>query len=142
VPAGPCDVLRLRFQRPTDGGGTDDWHDIYISRLSRLIEQVHSYRAQPNDFRLSVWSDHQNFGGIRVATRRRTYASDAGGVVGKLEAVAEYDDIHFDAPFDASIFNTPPSGAATADNPSTGAPGGAAQADLPNKPATDAAPAR
>jgi hypothetical protein len=142
VPAGPCDVVRLRFERPTDGGGTDDWHDIYISRLSRLIEQVHSYRAQPNDFRLSVWSDHQNFGGIRVATRRRTYASDAGGVVGKLEAVAEYDDIHFDAPFDASIFNTPPSGAATADNPSTGAPGGAAQADLPNKPATDAAPAR
>lgn len=128
VPPGPCDVVRLRFERPTDGGGTDDWHDIYISRLSHLIEQVHSYRAQPNDFRLSVWSDHQNFGGIRVATRRRTYASDAGGTVGKLEAVAEYDDIHFDAPFDASIFHAP-AGAATADNPA--APGGTPQDDPP-----------
>ena len=107
VPPGPCDVVRLRFERTTDGGGTDDWHDIYISRLSRLIEQVHSYRAQHNDYRLSVWSDHRNFGGIRVATRRATYASDAGGAVGRLEAVAEYADVRFDAPFDPAIFHGP-----------------------------------
>ncbi|HZM70194.1 MAG TPA: hypothetical protein VFB95_07485 [Candidatus Cryosericum sp.] len=142
VPAGPCDVVRLRFERPTDGGGTDDWHDIYISRLSRLIEQVHSYRAQPNDFRLSVWSDHQNFGGIRVATRRRTYASDAGGAIGKLEAVDEYDDIHFDAPFDASIFHAPAAGTATADDPTAGAPGGTPQDDPPKDSAPDTIPAR
>jgi hypothetical protein len=133
VPAGPCDVLRLRFERRTDGGGTDDWHDLYISRLSHLIEQVHSYRAQDNDYRLSVWSDHRNFGGIRVATRRATYASDASGAVGRLEAVAEYVDVYFDAPFDAGIFRGPrraaPEGdgvatdASRCEGPKAGAPG-------------------
>lgn len=115
VPAGPCDVLRLRFQRPTDGGGTDDWHDIYISRLSRLIEQVHSYRAQANDYLLTVWSEHKEFGGLRIATRRATYASDAGASVGKREAVAEYTDVRFDAPFEKGIFHDPLAGAPAGD---------------------------
>jgi hypothetical protein len=75
---------------------SDDWQDLYISRRSHLIEQVHSYRAGPNDFRLSVWADHRVFDGIRVATRRSTYASDAAATVGRLEAVAEYSEVRFD----------------------------------------------
>ncbi|HUD72985.1 MAG TPA: hypothetical protein VMQ62_13585, partial [Dongiaceae bacterium] len=36
VPAGPCDVVRLRFDTATPGSSTDDWHDLYISRRSHL----------------------------------------------------------------------------------------------------------
>jgi hypothetical protein len=98
VPVGPCDVVRLRFDRVTEGGGTDDWYDLYISRRSHLVEQVHSYRADVNGYRLAVWSDTRAFEGLRVATRRATYASDAGGAAGRLEAVAEYSDVRFDLP--------------------------------------------
>ena len=97
VPPGPCDVVRLRFDAAAPGSSTDDWHDLYISRRSHLVEEVHTYRAAPNDYRLSVWSDHSDFGGLRVATKRRTYASDASGAVGALVAEAVYSDIRFDA---------------------------------------------
>lgn len=95
VPAGPCDVVRLRFEIVTPGGGTDDWHDVYISRRSHLVEQIHSYRAAENAYRLSVWSDHRAFDGLRVATHREAYASDASGARGRLDAVADYSDLRF-----------------------------------------------
>jgi hypothetical protein len=98
VPPGPCDVVRLRFAEAGEGGGTDDWYDIYISRLSHLVEQVHSYRSGPNEFRLAVWSNHLDFDGLLVATRRETYASDTAGAAGRLEAVAELAEVRFDAP--------------------------------------------
>jgi hypothetical protein len=98
VPPGPCDVVRLRFAEAGEGGGTDDWYDIYVSRLSHLIEQVHSYRSGPNEFRLAIWSNHLEFDGLRVATRRETYASDAAGAAGRLQAVAELAEVRFDAP--------------------------------------------
>jgi hypothetical protein len=104
VPAGPCDVVRLRFDRPTDAGGTDDWYDFYISRLTRLVEQVHSYRAQENAYRVSLWSDHRTYDGLRVASRREVHASDENGAIGRLEAVAEYSEVRFDAPFGDEIF--------------------------------------
>jgi hypothetical protein len=114
VPPGPCDVLRLRL--------SDDWQDLYISRRSRLIEQVHSYRAGPNDFRLSVWADHRAFDGIRVATRRSTYASDAAATVGRLEAVAEYSDVRFDVDWAGAPDEEP----AAVEAPAAGAPGAGA----------------
>jgi hypothetical protein len=95
VPAGPCDVVRLRFDTATPGSSTDDWHDLFISRRSHLVEEVLTYRAAPNDYRLSIWSEHREFGGLRVATKRRTYASDASAAVGGLQAEAEYSDIQF-----------------------------------------------
>jgi len=98
VPVGPCDVVRLRFERVTEGGGTDDWYDFYISRRSHLVEQIHSYRADAHGYRLAVWSDTRAFDGLRVATRRATYASDASAAAGRLEAVAEYADVRFDLP--------------------------------------------
>jgi hypothetical protein len=97
VPPGECDVVRLRFETAGEGGGTDDWYDLYISRLSHLVEQIHSYRAAQDIYRLEVWGDHKDFGGIRVATRRTTYASDASGAAGRLEATAELSDVRFDA---------------------------------------------
>jgi hypothetical protein len=95
VPPGPCDVIRVRFERVMEGGGTDDWHDVYISGRSHLVEEIVTYRSASNQYRLSVWSDHRDFDGLRVATRRETYASDEGAAVGQLEAVAEYSDIRF-----------------------------------------------
>lgn len=112
VPAGPCVVLRLRE--------SDDWQDLYISQRSHLIEQVHSYRAGANDFRLSVWADHREFDGIRVATRRSTYASDAAATVGRLEAVAEYADLRFDVDWPREPDEEPPA---------DGTPSGDAPAD-------------
>jgi hypothetical protein len=112
VPTGPCDVVRLRFEDPSLGS-TDDWHDLYISRRSHLLEQVHTYRAAPNDYRLSVWGDHRAFDGIRLATRRATYASDATGAVGRLEAVAEYVDVRFDVDWEGTS-REEPSGASEA----------------------------
>jgi hypothetical protein len=97
VPPGECDVVRLRFEVAGEGGGTDDWYDLYISRLSHLVEQIHSYRAAQDAYRLEVWGDHKDFGGIRIATRRTTYASDASGAPGRLEATAELSDVRFDA---------------------------------------------
>ena len=105
VPVGPCDVVRLRFDEPAAAGGTDDWHDFYISRRSRLVERVHSYRAADNAFRVSIWSDHRTHSGVRVASRRETHASDGSGAIGRLEAVAEYSDIRFDAPFGDDVFH-------------------------------------
>ena len=122
VPPGPCDVVRLRFERVTDGGSTDDWHDFYISRRSHLVEQIHSYRSEPNDFRLVVWSDHRDFDGIRVATRRATYASDASGAVGQLEAVVEYSDVRFDAPFDKDVFRAGETSLSAAQEPASQEP--------------------
>jgi len=104
VPVGPCDVVRLRFTEPTAGGSVDDWHDFYISKRSHLVEQIHSYRAEDQSYRLSIWSDHRTIDGVRVAARRETYSSDLYGDIGALEAVAEYEDIRFNAPFDADIF--------------------------------------
>ena len=95
VPAGPCDVVRVRFERPMEGGSTDDWHDVYISGRSHLVEEILSYRSASNQYRLSVWSDQKPFDGLRVATRRETYASDEGAAVGRLEAVAEYSEVRF-----------------------------------------------
>lgn len=95
VPTGPCDVVRVRFERPMEGGGTDDWHDVYISGRSHLVEEILSYRSASHQYRLSVWSDQKPFDGLRVATRRETYASDADAVVGRLEAVAEYSGVRF-----------------------------------------------
>lgn len=104
VPPGPCQVVRLRFDAAGEGGTTDDWHDLYISERSHLIEEIHTYRAAANQYRLTVWSDHRAASGVRVATRRATYSSDLFAAVGPLQAVAEYSDIEFDAPLDESTF--------------------------------------
>ncbi len=116
VPVGPCDVVRLRFTEPTSGGTIDDWHDFYISQRSRLVEQIHSYRAEDESYRLAIWSDHRTIDGVRVAALRETYSSDLYGEIGVLQAVAEYDDVRFNAPFDAEIFRA---------DISVAAPGGA-----------------
>jgi len=99
VPAGPCVVIRVRFDRGGKEGESTDWQDFYISRLSHLVERIHSYRAEDADYRVVVWSDHRMFDDLRIATRRETYSSDASGVLGTLEVVAGYSDVLFDAPF-------------------------------------------
>jgi hypothetical protein len=116
VPVGPCDVVRLTFDEPTPGGAIDDWHDFYISQRSRLVEQIHSYRAEDESYRLTIWSDHRTIDGVRVAARRETYSSDLYGEIGVLEAVAEYEDVRFNAPFEADIFR----GAISVAAPGTG----------------------
>lgn len=95
VPPGPCNVVRVRFERQMEGGGTDDWHDVFISARSHLVEEILTYRSASNQYRLSVWSDQKPFDGLRVATRRETYASDEAAEVGRLEAVAEYSGVRF-----------------------------------------------
>lgn len=105
VPIGPCDVVRLRFTEPTAGGAIDDWHDFYISQRSHLVEQIHSYRADDESYRLTIWSDHRTIDGVRVAARRETYSSDLHGEIGGLEAVAEYEEIRFNVPFDGDPFH-------------------------------------
>ncbi len=102
IPSDPCDVVRFRRTEDGTDGGTesDDWHDFYISRLSRLVDRVHSYRADDHSYRISIWSDYWTIGGVRVPTERRVYSSDEFGSLGQLEAVARYSDIRFDVPFD------------------------------------------
>ncbi len=104
VPAGPCEVVRLRFDRGGREGPSLDWYDFYVNRLSLLLDRIHSYRAEDATYRVSIWSDHRKFDDVRVATRRDTYSSDAGGAIGPLEVVAEYTDVRFDAPFTDDIF--------------------------------------
>jgi predicted DCC family thiol-disulfide oxidoreductase YuxK len=103
VPAEECDVVRLRL-----GGGPEeasqDWYDFYVSRLSHLLERIHSYRTEDGAYRVTLWSDHRKFDGLRVAGRRETHASDVEGTVGPLEVVAEYSEVQFDAPFTDEIF--------------------------------------
>ncbi len=105
IPADPCDVVRHRLTRDGRDGGveSDDWQDFYISRLSRLVDRVHSYRADDHTYRVSIWSDYWTVGGVRVATRRRTYASDELGMLGQLEGIATYSDIRFDVPIEDSL---------------------------------------
>lgn len=104
IPSDPCDVVRFRrTEDGTDGGtGSDDWHDFYISRLSRLVDRVHSYRADDHSYRIVIWSDYWTIDGVRVPTERRTYSSDAFGSLEHLEAVARYSDVRFDVPWEAS----------------------------------------
>jgi len=114
VPAGPCEVIRLRFDKGDTQGPTLDWYDFYVSRLSHLLDRIHSYRAEDGTYRVSIWSDHLRFGALRVATRRETYASEANGEIGPLEVVAEYSDVRFDAPFKDDVFRGPAPLAASA----------------------------
>jgi hypothetical protein len=107
----PCDVVRLTRERP-DGTPPADWHDFYISQVSRLVDRVHSYRAEDGSYRLTVWSDHRGYDGVRVPTRRVTYASDVTGAIGALEVVVEYAEVRFDVP----VLQPPPS-ARVADAP-------------------------
>lgn len=93
----PCDVVRLT-RKGADGAPPGDWSDFYISQVSRLVDRVHSYRAEDGTYRVTAWSDHRTTGGVRIPTRRATYASDVIGVVGPLELVVEYADIRFDVP--------------------------------------------
>lgn len=97
VPPGPCEVVRLTLE---EDGETQraDWHDFYVSRLNHLIDRVHSYRSEDAAYRVTIWSDHRRFDGVRVAARRATHASDATGAVGPLEVVVEYSDVRFDVP--------------------------------------------
>ncbi len=85
-------------------GPTLDWYDFYVSRVSHLVDRIHSYSAEDATYRVSIWSDHQKFGSLRVATRRETFSSEASGALGPLEVVAEYSAVRFDAPFGDDIF--------------------------------------
>lgn len=107
VPPDPCDVVRLTFEEK-DPARRDDWHDVYVSRVNRLIDRIHSYRAEDRTYWVVLWSDHRTFGGVRVATRRETRASDVTGAVGALVAVVEYSDVRFDAPFGDEIWSAMP----------------------------------
>jgi hypothetical protein len=107
APAGPCDVVRLTVAARDGahpGGGEGAWTDIYFSRLSRLIDRIHTFRPGDGVYRVAVLSDHRLFDGVRVALHRETFASDALGALGPLEVVAEYGDVRFDAPFGDEVF--------------------------------------
>lgn len=107
VPSDPCDVVRLTFD-PRDAARRNDWHDFYISRVNHLIDRIHSYRAEDKTYRVVLWSDHRTFGGVRVATRRETHTTDVTGEIGPLEAVVEYSDVRFDAPFGDEVWSNMP----------------------------------
>ena len=104
VPSDLCDVVRLTFEG-RDESRRDDWHDIYISRVNHLIDRIHSYRAEDRTYSVVLWSDHLTFGGVRIATRRETHATDVTGEIGALEAVVEYSAVHFDAPFGDEVWS-------------------------------------
>jgi len=107
VPSDECDVVRLTFEEK-DPSRKDDWHDLYVSRVNHLIDRIHSYRGEDRSYWLSLWSDHRTFGGVRVATRRETHASDVAATIGPLEAVVEYSDVRFDAPFGDEVWTGMP----------------------------------
>ncbi len=109
VPSDPCDVVRLTFEEK-DPARKDDWHDIYVSRVNHLIDRIHSYRGEDRSYWVSLWSDHRTFGGVRIAIHRETHASDVTGVLGPLEAVVEYSEVRFDAPFGDEIWSGMPVG--------------------------------
>jgi len=119
VPSDPCDVVRLTFN-DKEGTRKDDWNDIYVSRVNHLIDRIHSYRGEDRSYWVSLFTDHKTFGDVRVATRRTTYASDVTGLLGPLEAVIEYSEVRFDAPFGDEIWSGMPSPAA--ETPSAGPP--------------------
>jgi predicted DCC family thiol-disulfide oxidoreductase YuxK len=104
VPSDACDVVRLTFDAK-DPARKDDWHDIYVSRVNHLIDRVHSYRGEDRSYWVSLFSDHKTFGGLRVATHRTAHASDVSGALGPLEAVIDYSEVRFDAPFGDEIWN-------------------------------------
>ncbi|MGH9749467.1 MAG: hypothetical protein ACRD6R_06055 [Candidatus Polarisedimenticolia bacterium] len=97
VPAGPCDVVRLSHENP-DGTPGSDWSDFYVSRLSHLVDRVHTFRAEDGAYRVTLWSDHRMVEDVRIATRRATYSSDVTGAIGPLEVVVEYAGLGFDGP--------------------------------------------
>jgi predicted DCC family thiol-disulfide oxidoreductase YuxK len=103
VPSDECDVVRLTFEEK-DPSRKDDWHDLYVSRVNHIIDRIHSYRGEDRSYWLSLWSDHRTFGGVRVATRRETHASDVAATIGPLEAVVEYSEVRFDAPFGDEVW--------------------------------------
>jgi predicted DCC family thiol-disulfide oxidoreductase YuxK len=103
VPSDECDVVRLTFEEK-DPSRKDDWYDLYVSRVNHIIDRIHSYRGEDRSYWLSLWSDHRTFGGVRVATRRETHASDVAATIGPLEGVVEYSEVRFDAPFGDEVW--------------------------------------
>jgi hypothetical protein len=135
VPSDECDVVRLTFEGK-DPSRKDDWYDLYVSRVNHIIDRVHSYRSEDRSYWLSIWSDHRTFGGVRVATRRETHVSDVAATIGPLEAVVEYSEVRFDAPFGDEVWAGMP------DEPAPpAAPAAPATADR-NSPPEPAAPER
>ncbi len=128
VPSDLCDVVRLTFDEK-DVARRSDWHDLYVSRVNHLIDRIHSYRAEDRSYRVALWSDHRTSGGVRVATRRETHASDVTGAIGALEAVVEYSDVRFDAPFGDEIWSGMPDAAPT---PAAALPAAAGRLEGPN----------
>ena len=134
VPADECDVVRLTFDEK-DTSRKDDWYDFYVSRVNHLIDRIHSYRGQDRTYWVSLWSDHRTFGDVRVATHRETHASDVTGLIGPLEAVVDYADVRFDAPFGDEVWAGMPEDPAAADaGAGPGADGRAETSDLPAAP--------
>ncbi|OLC54346.1 MAG: hypothetical protein AUH92_04190 [Acidobacteria bacterium 13_1_40CM_4_69_4] len=138
VPSDLCDVVRLTFDEK-DPSRRDDWHDIYVSRVNHLIDRIHSYRAEDRSYSVVLWSDHLTFGGVRVATRRETHATDVTGEIGALEAVVEYSGVHFDAPFGDEVWSgmTATAPITTAGPPSLPAAAGPLQAPGTGAPPDD-----
>jgi len=139
VPSDPCDVVRLTFD-PKNAARKDDWHDLYVSRVNHLIDRIHSYRGVDRSYSLSLWSDHKTFGGVRIATHREAHATDVTGMIGPLEAVIEYSEVRFDAPFGDELW----SGMTTANEepPSTAVPDATGRLEPPDSAATAAADTR
>jgi len=104
VPSDLCDVVRLTFDAK-DAARKDDWHDIYVSRVNHLIDRIHSYRGGDRTYWVSLFTDHKTYGAVRVPTRRTVHASDVTGLIGPLEAIVEYSDVRFDAPFGDEIWS-------------------------------------
>ncbi|HKB07219.1 MAG TPA: hypothetical protein VKF61_02935, partial [Candidatus Polarisedimenticolia bacterium] len=66
----------------------------------------------------------KTFDKVRVATRRTAHASDVTGALGPLEAVIEYSDVHFDAPFGEEVWSGMPPEPAESPSPAIPAAAG------------------
>jgi len=77
---------------------------------------------------------------VRIATHREAHAADVTGMIGPLEAVIEYSEVRFDAPFGDELW----SGMTTENEESHSAavPAAAGRLDPPDSAAPPAADAR
>lgn len=88
-----------------DAGGFHTWTYYFDVKTGRLGANNLNYESGKWDF--TEYYDDRAFSGVRVATRRWGYNSDARGKTGPMTSEIIYEDVRFDVPVEDSLFSPP-----------------------------------
>lgn len=102
---GPAETVEIAYE---NGAGSSarmhTWTYYFSPDDFRLVANHLEYGPEPEDYDYTEYTDHRVIDGVHMATRRVGYRSNAAGErLGKTSEIF-YEDVRFDAPIPASLF--------------------------------------